>query len=272
MHAASRQSLAEARKSLEQLASKAKPEELAALGGELFAVARLLGEDRALRRALADPATDREAREGLAERLLQGKISPTALDVLKGLAGARWSAPRDLGDALVTLARSALLTVAEQDGCIEEVEDELFRFGRILDAEPELRTSLSARDVPPAKRAELMSNLLHGKVKPVTLQLLDNTVRGSDGRHLDSDIEALAVEAASRRGRSVAQVTSAVALSSTQRTRLSDVLSRIYAQPVGLQVEVDPDLLGGMRIRVGDEVIDGSVASRLAEAKQKLPR
>ncbi len=98
----------------------------------------LLGREHALRRALADPATPSEARGGLADRLFDGKIGRPALDVVSDMVKSRWSRAGDLLEGLESLARAAAFGVAEKDGSLDRVEDELFRFGRILDREPEL--------------------------------------------------------------------------------------------------------------------------------------
>jgi F-type H+-transporting ATPase subunit delta len=165
---------------------------------------------------------------------------------------------------------NALFEVARAEGSVGEVEDELFRFARTLAAEPRLRELLADQGQPVDGRLGLLDSLLSGKVAPVTLQLLQQIVRLPRGRLLDAMAERLAELAAEHRGRSVALVTAAAALTAEQERRLAEDLSRIYGRSLDVQVEVDPDLLGGLIIRVGDEVIDGSIAARLAAARQRL--
>ncbi|MCW0215278.1 MAG: F0F1 ATP synthase subunit delta [Pseudonocardia sp.] len=241
------------------------------LGEQLYAVTRLLAAERALRRALSDQSTAREQRAGLAQQVLEGKISAAALETVTDLVSARWSGPADLVTAAESVARQSLLAAAEKQRALDGVEDQLFRFGRILDREPELSSLLSDADVPADKRVVLLERVLGDKVYPVTAALLRETVRTPRGRHLDVTAEELADLAAARRNRSVARVRTAVALSATQEEKLTGTLSRLYGREMSLQVELDESLLGGMVIRVGDEVIDGSVAGKLAAARRSLP-
>jgi F-type H+-transporting ATPase subunit delta len=241
------------------------------LGDELFAVLGLLMRERPLRRHLTDPATQAEARERLAHGLLDGKVSQPAADTVAGLARTRWSTSVDLLDALETLARRSVLVLAERDGVLEDVEDELFRFGRILAAQPRLLELLGDENAPVDRRIELLDSLVADKVTPVTRQLLDDTVRVPRGRSLEFVVGELVELAAAMRNRSVARVIAAAPLTDEQERRLAQALSTIFGRSVSVQVELDPDLLGGLVIRVGDEVIDGSVAARLARARQQLP-
>ncbi len=167
----------------------------------------------------------------------------------------------------------ALLARAERDGQYEEVEDQLFRFGRVLDTESRLNRLLADPTVPADKRVELLDKVLHagGGVNDTAAALLRQTVRLLRGEVADAAVNDLAELAVARRGEAVAQVTAAAELSDEQRTRLTEVLSRIYGTPVSVQLNVDPDILGGLLIIVGDEVIDGSISSRLAAARTGLP-
>jgi F-type H+-transporting ATPase subunit delta len=271
LQSASRQSLTEALERLDSYIDGASAADLARLGDDLFAVLRFVSEESALRRALADPAVPAALRSQLADRLLNGKIGRTALDVVSDLVSSRWSRPGDLVEALEQLARRAVLAVAEKDGSLDEVEDQLFRFGRILDREPELGSLLADENVPADKRVELLRQVLGDKVSPVTATLLEQTVRNRRGRHLDVAAEELSELAAAQRDRSVAHIRTPVRLSAAQEQRLVESLSRLYGRAISLQVEHDPTLLGGLVARVGDELIDGSVSNRIATAKRKLP-
>jgi F-type H+-transporting ATPase subunit delta len=272
MQPASRSSLAAAREWLDELADGTGGEELARLGDELAAVAGLLVTERGLRRGMVDPSVSEQARRELVERVFGSRVGGPTVQALAALATSRWSRSVDLVDSLEELGRQAVLAVAEQDGTLEEVEDELFRFGRILASQPQLTGLLSDRTSPASQRVELLERVLDGKVSPVTMQLLGQAVRSPRERHLDQVAEQLVALAATRRDRSVAHVTSPVPLSDEQERRLADTLGRIYRRPVSLQTELDPELQGGLVIRVGDEVIDGSVAERLKRARQDLPR
>lgn len=271
LQAASRESLASATDRLDAYADSASAADLQRLGDELFAVTRLLVEQRSLRRLLADPSSPEEARTGLVDRLLGQQLAAPTLDVAKGLVAARWSRPGDLVTAFEVLARQALLAVAEKDGSLDNVEDELFRFGRVLNREHELGSLLADTTTPAGGRISLLDRLIEGKVSPVTAALLRQSVRLPRDRHLDVVSEELAELAAARRDRSVARVATPVALSPEQEQKLTDSLTRLYGRRISLQIELDPSLLGGLVVQVGGEVIDGSVASKLAAARRSLP-
>lgn len=270
MQFASRESLATARERFEQLIADSSTAALRTIADELFGAASVLARERTLRRYLADPATSERNRKRLADTVFGGKVSDATLQTLQDLVASRWSRTVDLVDALEALARQAVLALAERDGVIEDVEDELFRFARTLTAQPRLRDLLADELQPVEARIGLLDVLLAQKIQPATLQLLRQVVQLPRGRNLDALVDRLAELAAERRGRSVALVTAAVPLSQEQERRLTDDLSQIYGRSIDVQVELDPELLGGLVIRVGDEVIDGSVAARLAAARQRL--
>jgi F-type H+-transporting ATPase subunit delta len=269
---ASREALASAGARLDSYAGgRVKAADLERLGDELFAVTRLLVEQRSLRRLLSDPSSPESARTGLLERLVGQQVAAPTLDTAKGLVASRWSQPSDLVTAFEAIARQALLAAAEKGRKLDDVEDELFRFGRVLNREPQLASLLADTTTPADKRVALLDQLVDGKVSPVTAALLRQTVRLPRDRHLDVLFEELAELAAARRDRSVARVTTSVALSSEQEQKLTDALSRLYGRAISLQVELDPSLLGGLVVQVAGEVIDGSVASKLSAARRALP-
>lgn len=271
LQSASREALGAATARLDEHIDTARAADLKRLADDLFAVVGLLGREHALRRALADPATPSEARGGLADRLFDGKIGRPALDVVSDMVKSRWSRAGDLLEGLESLARAAAFGVAEKDGSLDRVEDELFRFGRVLDREPELSRLLSDTATPVDKRLGLLRDVLVEKVTPVTATLLEQTVRNPRSRKLDVAAEELSELAAARRDRYVAHVRTPVRMTGEQEQRLTDTLTRLYGRPISLQVELDPDLLGGLVVRVGGELIDGSVAGRLAAARRTLP-
>jgi F-type H+-transporting ATPase subunit delta len=289
MEASSRASLVEARERLDWLSrpasgvlERAKDRltgqppraatgpELLALADELFSVGRLLNGQLTLRRALSDPAGRPEDRAALAERLFASKVSGTALDLVQTVARLRWSHPIDMVDAFTALATEASLDAADARGELDGVEDELFRFGRIIGGDRELGRILSDRKASTQGKGVLLDQLLSGRVSPVTEQLLRNVLTGPHVGTAENAVERLSEVASRRRGQSIARVTTAVPLTAAQEERLSDVLRRIYGRTVGLQVTVDPSVLGGLIVQVGDEVIDGSIAHRLEAAERRL--
>jgi F-type H+-transporting ATPase subunit delta len=208
----------------------------------------------------------------LIERLLSDKVDEHTLDLLRTAVSARWSAEADLLAGIEHTARLALLKLAEVNDEVDDVEDQLFRFGRILDAQPRLTVLLSDYTNAADGRVALLDKVLEGEsVNQTAKALLSQTVRLLRGERADEAVIDLAELAVARRGEIVAHVTAAAELSDAQHTRLTEVLTRIYGHPVAVQLHVDPDLLGGLSITVGDEVIDGSIASRLAAAQSQLP-
>jgi F-type H+-transporting ATPase subunit delta len=271
MRATSRESLSAVSGRFDEVTTDVDIATLRQLGDELSAVAALLAGERVLRRHLADPAAAELVKAGLVDRVFQGKLSESALTLLREIVSRRWSGGSDLVDAIESLARQALLTAAEQDGTLDETEDELFRFGRLLTSEDRLRELLSDPAAPVEGRLQLLHRLLDGKAGSETLQLLVQAVRTPRGRGLDVMVAQLAELAAARRQRSVAQVTAAAPLTAEQEDRLARLLARIYGKTMSIQVVLDPEVVGGLVVRVGDEVIDGSIASRLAKAEHELP-
>jgi F-type H+-transporting ATPase subunit delta len=267
MLGASRAALAAAR---DDLAGRADDPAFPGLSQELLDVAHLLGREPQLRSALTDPGDTGERRAALARELFGNRISPVAVAVVSSLAARRWSAPRDLVDATEALAAEAAFTVAEREGRLDAVEDELFRFGRTVEGSPRLRATLTDPAVPDADKAAVVGSLLAGKASDETTRLARYVAAHPRGRRLEDAIGELVQAASIRRQRLVAEVTVAVPLTDEQRDRLGAALSRIYGRVVDLQVSIDPEVRGGVSVRVGDELIDGTVAHRLAEARRSF--
>ncbi|MEU7479210.1 F0F1 ATP synthase subunit delta [Lentzea sp. NPDC042327] len=270
LHAASREALAAAELRLLELADAASSQEQAKLGEELFAVLGLLVEQPALRRALADASSEPGGREQFVRGLFAGKVGDGTLQVLAAVVTARWSSPRELVEGVESLARTALLVRAEGDGQLDSVEDELFRLGRIVAGSHELELLLADPAGTADTKVALVGSLIEGKVGSVTKTLVDQLVRNPRGVRVADGLAELADLAAKRRQRSVAHVRSAVELTAAQVDRLTATLTTIYSRPIALHVEVDPSLGGGLQIKIGDEVIDGSVAGRLAALRRNL--
>ncbi|GLY54437.1 ATP synthase subunit delta [Lentzea sp. NBRC 102530] len=271
LHAASREALAAAELRLLELAdATTSTDDLAKLGEELFAVLGLLIEQRTLRGALADASSDAAGREQLLRGLFSGKVGDETLQVLVAVVTARWSSPRELVDGVESLARTALLVRAERDGQLDSTEDELFRLGRIVAGSNELELLLADPAGDTAGKVALVDSLIQGKVSPVTKTLVDQLVSNPRGLRVADGLSELADLAAQRRQRSVAHVKSAVELTAEQIDRLTATLTTIYSRPIALHVEVDPSLGGGLSIKIGDEIIDGSIAGRLAALRRNL--
>lgn len=271
MRPASRRAFADARQELDALLDSATEAQASTLGEELFSAVDVLLAEPVLRRHLADASTDVQRRSQLLAAVFGRTLGASTMRVLDGLVGARWSQVRDLVDAAETLARLALLAVAEKQGAIEDAEDELFRAGRLVDREPTLASLLGDTTAPVQRRIQLLRDIVAGKVHAVTERLLVRALQAPRGRPIDRAAEDLAELAAARRQRSIARVSTPIALTDEQHDRLAAALSRVYGRPMSLQIELAPELLGGLVVRVGDELIDGSIAGRLTAARQRLP-
>lgn len=240
------------------------------IAAELYSVADLLVGQPRLRRTLGDPATPPAGRAALIEQLLGGRVRGATLDLARAAVSQRWSSPWDLTDALESAADDALFAAAERAGGLDQVEDELFRFERTLAGEGELAGLLDEVSVEPARRIGLLDTLVASKVTPITLELLHHAVASQRKRSITFAIDDLLEKAAARRHRSIARVISAVVLSDAQERRLVETLSTLYGRPISVRIALDPSVQGGLVIRVGDEVIDGSIATRFATARASL--
>ncbi|WP_128380221.1 F0F1 ATP synthase subunit delta [Streptomyces cavernae] len=269
MNGASREALAAARERLDALTDSTSVD-AGALADELAAVTALLDREVGLRRVLTDPAQSADRKAELAGRLLGGQVSGPAVDLVSGMVRSRWSQTRDLVDAIEVLASVADLTGAQRAGVLDDVEDELFRFARIISSSSELRAALTSRSAGTDAKVALLRRLLGGRAKAQTERLVVRLVTAPRGRSLEAGLESLSKLAAERRNRLVAVVTSAVPLSDTQKRRLGAVLAKVYGHQMHLNLDVDPEVVGGIRVQVGDEVINGSIADRLEDASRRL--
>lgn len=241
----------------------------AAVGDALFGAADVLLAEPALRRATTDPSTPAEAKGALAKGVFGGRIDGVAAELVASAAQLRWARSGDLADALEELGVAAIVKAADAQGEGDRLEDELFQFGQAVTHNPELRDALSDPSRAVADKQGLVRTLLEGKASAGLLRLAERSVTGS---HLSvtKALNAYARVAADSRNRLVAMVRTARALTEPEQKRLSDTLTRQYDRPVHLNVVVDPKVLGGVRVEIGDQVIDGTIASRLDDARRRL--
>lgn len=240
----------------------------AALGTELFGVVAVLDSTGALRRVLTDPSVEPEAKANLAEEVFGEKLSAGALVVTRAAVASRWSAARDLGDAIEIAGVRALVATVDEAGS-EQVQDELFSFSRIIASDPELRQTLTDRNVAVDAKVSLVRSILDGKASDVTIALAAQAVHARNAK-VERSLTSFAALAAEYRKRLVAEVRVAKELTETERDRLSAVLARKYGHAVHMNIAVDPDVVGGIMIAIGDQTIDGSISSKLQDAKRRI--
>lgn len=267
MLGASRESLAACQEGLD---SRRQDAAFARLPEELFAVAALLDDQSQLRAAIADSGQLSQVRAGLARDILAGRVSELALDVVLMAVGQRWSSEADLVLALELLADQAAFTQAQNEGTLDATEEELFRFGRALDSSSDLQMALTDPAQSPAAKGGIVRDLLAGRSTTATAQVLQYAVGHLHGRRIDSVIDDLCELAAEQRQRVVAEVRVAAPLDDDQRVRLQSLLSTLKGREVRLNVAVDPSVLGGVHVQIGDEVIDGTVATRMEQARRAV--
>ena len=240
------------------------------VGAELFSVLHLLDREHGLRRALADPSRPADEKGAIAVDLLHGKISEPAETLVAATVRAQWASSGDMTDALEQIAVESFAFAAEDRGQLDDLEDDLFRFNRVVATEPELRAALTESVVTEEHKQELLDALLGGKVSPVALRLISEMSLHPRGRSLVTSLDMCTRIAAERRRRLIAVVRTPTEPTAQQRERLARVLAGIYGHEVYINVVIDPTVVGGMTIQVGDELIDGSVATRLGSLRRKL--
>jgi F-type H+-transporting ATPase subunit delta len=272
LQAASRGALRQLRADLPRVLASAgsDPAVLDEVANSLFGVVDVLDEQPTLRRVLVDPARDVSDRVTLVAGLFGPRLHPLAMEVVDRAVRSEWSHPRDLTDALEEAAVLLLAAAADQQGHLDDVEDELFRFARLVAARPDLRSALTDPALPDERKAGLVTQLLSGQVTEPTLTLVRRAVTRPRLPALEAVLEHFSALVASWRERLVVRVRSAITLSAEQDHRLRQRLTELYGREVSLSVEVDPRVLGGLEVQVGDEVLDGTIAARLEQARQRL--
>lgn len=270
MDSVSRESYTAAVERLDGLVTGGTPEQLAGIADEILSVALLLAKQPRLRRALSDPSRPADDRAGLLGSIINGKVSEDSATLLRILVGGRWSSSTELLTAAERLGVEALLATAQSAGELADVEDELFRFGQVVDGDNELAAVLGATSVPVPQRSELAHSLLEQKARATTVRLVDVALRGFGGRNFAASLSRMVELAAERRDRQIAYVTVASLLTDADEARLADRLGRMYGRAVEIKVTVDPTVLGGVSVRIGHDLYDGTVLRRLKETRTAL--
>jgi F-type H+-transporting ATPase subunit delta len=241
----------------------------AQVGDELFAVTRLLDAEHGLRRALADGTKPGAEKAALITRLLRGRVTQATSDLVAEAAAARWATPGDLADAVEQLAIEALTLAAQYDGTLDDLEDDLFRVARVISGQPQLRSALVGPAAGAAKQG-LLQDLLATKVSAPSLGLITQVLTHPRGRSPQAVLDLAASIAAHRREQLIAVVRVATELTPAQRQRLATALATAHGRGIHLNIVYDPAVVGGMSVLIGDELVDGTAASRLAEVRRKL--
>lgn len=271
MDSAYRRSYHEARQGLEQvLQHEGGSVDPGRVADDLWAVARLVDGNKVLARSLADPSREGADRAALAQRLLAGKVGDGALHAVKAVVAQRWAGTGGVTTALERLSVEAHLVHAHRHDRLAQVEDELFRFARIVESTPDLQAALADRRAPATAKRALVERLLSVKSAPETVSLASQAAVGIRGTRVERTLAAYLEQAADVQDQVTAVVTTAVALSAQQEDALRATLSRQYGRTVHTNVVVDPQVVGGIKVEIGDEVIDGTVSHRLDQAARLM--
>ena len=234
---------------------------------ELFTISQTLRAEPGLRRIATDAALETSAKQGLMKQIFEGKVSADTLGLLLTAVGSRWTRARDLADALERVSEIAVLRSAGKDA--DTVADELFGFARTVATEPGLRDALANPQRSVEDKAGLVAALLDGKAHSATVTLATQSLAGTYGT-VGNALEIYRGLAAAVSGAGVATVYAAKELSKSERDRLQKALAEQYDRDIHLNEVVDASVLGGIRVEIGDDVIDGTVSSRLDDARRKL--
>jgi len=247
------------------------------LAKELFGILGTVDSSAGLRRALTDPSRSADEKSALIKQLFSGKVSPDAVEIAAGLASSRWASARDIGDALETLAASVVIAVAENKSAVsasgitglEALENDLFSFSQAVESNHEVQRALSEPQASPASKIALAEKLVPGASEEAKV-LIGQAVSQPRGLKATRLVRRFAELAAKRQQRWIAEVSVTRPLTQTQASRLQAALNGLYGRELKINMNVDPGLIGGIRIQVGDEVVDASVLARLGQLHRQL--
>ncbi|MEA3549633.1 MULTISPECIES: F0F1 ATP synthase subunit delta [unclassified Pseudarthrobacter] len=247
------------------------------LAKELFGILGMVDSSAGLRRALTDPSRNGGEKSALVKQLVGGKVSADAAEIAGGLASSRWATARDIGDALETLAATVVISVAENKSAVsasgitglEELENDLFSFNQAVASSHEVQRALSEPQASAAAKATLAAKLVPAASEEAKV-LISQAVTQPRGIKPTRLVQRFAELAAKRQQRWIATVSVTRPLTQTQLDRLQAGLNAMYGRELKVNLNVDPSLIGGIRVQVGDEVLDASVLARLGQLQRQL--
>ena len=265
----SRQSLVAARAKLDAAVKGATADSAAKLSSELFLAAEVLASNVPLRRAFADMSRDAASKGTLVKDLFGKTLGSAALTVLTDVATLRWSAGGDIVHVLEQLAIEAEGSAANINGELDRVEDELFEISRVIAENFELRKALVGPGTTSAK-STLVSDVLGKRASESTVRLAAALVTSLRGRSIEAGFADYLSALANRRNRLIANVRVAATITDTQKVRLAQAIEKQVGQPIRVNIQVDPSIIGGVSVKFADELVDGSISNRLAGAGRAL--
>lgn len=234
---------------------------------DLLAAARVIGSTPQLRTALIDAEAEAGQKRALVERVFGSSVAPEAVTLLVSAASQRWSSADDF---LAGLEELGFRLASEAAGTEVPLDAELFAFERTVARDAELELALGSKLGAATAKTQLVERLLGARASAATVVIVRHLVQQPRGRRIGEMLRGAAGVVADQRGFDVATVTTAVPLTDAQLERLERSLASTAGRSIRFDTIVDPAVLGGVRIQIGDDVIDGSVASRLSDLRQKL--
>lgn len=265
----SRQSFETARAQLDAAVKGATAASASELSAHLFFAAEVFATNSSLRRAFTDAARDASAKKALVKDVFGSKVSSSASDLLAAVAGLRWSAAGDLVLVIEQLAIEAEASSANLDGALDRLEAEFFGVARVIADNFELRKALVGNGSVDAKSA-LIADVLATSASASTVKLAVALVTSLRGRSIEAAFADYLFGLANRRNRLVAHVRVATEITDAQKTRLAAAIEKQVGQPITVNIQVDPSILGGVSVKFADELVDGSISNRLAGAGRAL--
>ena len=265
----SRESLKVSRSAIDAAVKGTTPEVASNLSTELFFAAMILAGSIGLRRAITDPSRDNAAKATLVTEIFGKTVAAKTLGILTTISSLHWSSSGDLVQVIEQLAIEAEASAANIGGELDRVEDEFFATSQAISQSFDLRKALLVPDAVVAKGA-LIQGLLGKTATASTIKLVIHLVNNLRGRSIEAAFDDYLHALAARRNRVIAHVRVAAALSDAQRARLVTVLTAQVGQPVRVNLEIDPTIVGGVSVMFGDEIVDGTISNRIAGAGRAL--
>jgi F-type H+-transporting ATPase subunit delta len=263
----SRASLVAARIALDAAVKGVDAKTASTLSSELFFITDVLGSNISVRRALTDPSRDAQSKSVFVKDLLASKVGAPALGLLTEISALRWSGAKDLVQVIEQLAIEAEASAANISGELDRVEEEIFVVFNAITNSSELRKAFKS-DAVQAK-SKLAQEILKN-ASASTSKLLSHMVNSWRGRSIEATFADYQWALAARRNRVIALVKVAAPLTQDQQTRLVTALTSKVGQPVRINIEIDPHVIGGVSVKFADEIVDGSISNRLAGAARAL--
>lgn len=265
MASSTRQSLAAAKASLGPVLEKAN----LAAARDLFAVASAVAGSSQLRSLLSDPSAELKAKSGAVSAVFAKGVCAEAIEIVTALVALRWSKGSDLVAAIEQFAVQVVSANAAKAKNLEKVENDIFAFVEAIDTNSELQFALASKQATDEAKLALVDTLIKGASEEATV-LIRQAVLAARKVRASIILNQFAKWVSAYAARLVATVTVAQPLTAAQASRLEESLGKQYHAAIKLNIQVDQSLIGGIVVQIGEDIIDGSLASRLNQARLQL--